>query len=196
MTASRQTRRLGDFIDTLKGFAFKSKWYSEAGTPIVKVSNFTTDSVTCDELVCIPEGIAEKYRRYALKHGDVVVQTVGSWPNNPASVVGKAVRIPLKARGALLNQNAVKLIPSEDLHQRFFFYLLRSSFFKNYIVGTAQGAASQASITLASIREFRFSLPEPTAQRRIASILSSYDDLIENNHSRIRILEEMAQNLY
>jgi len=37
--------------------------------------------------------------------------------------------------------------------------------------------------------------PLPT-QRRIASILSAYDDLIENNQRRIRILEEMAQNLY
>ena len=33
-------------------------------------------------------------------------------------------------------------------------------------------------------------------QKKIASILSVYDDLIENNNKRIKILEEMAQNIY
>ncbi|MHB1325518.1 MAG: restriction endonuclease subunit S [Thermoleophilia bacterium] len=40
------------------------------------------------------------------------------------------------------------------------------------------------------------SLPSLPVQREIASILSAYDDLIENNTRRIRILEEMAQSLY
>ncbi len=41
-----------------------------------------------------------------------------------------------------------------------------------------------------------FDLPPLPVQRRIADILSAYDDLIENNNRRIAILEEMAQNLY
>ncbi|MBK6430461.1 restriction endonuclease subunit S [Candidatus Amarolinea dominans] len=45
-----------------------------------------------------------------------------------------------------------------------------------------------------SIREFE--IPFPRHRRKIAGILSAYDDLIENNLRRIKILEEMAQNLY
>ena len=43
--------------------------------------------------------------------------------------------------------------------------------------------------------EHSLSPPLPT-QRKIAAILSAYDDLIENNLRRIKILEEMAQNFY
>jgi len=39
-------------------------------------------------------------------------------------------------------------------------------------------------------------LPSPEVQKRIASILSAYDDLIENNTRRIEVLEEMARRLY
>ena len=39
-------------------------------------------------------------------------------------------------------------------------------------------------------------LPDVTTQRKIASILSAYDDLIENNTRRIAILEAMAQAIY
>ena len=58
---------------------------------------------------------------------------------------------------------------------------------------------SARTVTL-NQRNLRFtnavSLPPLPVQRRIADILSAYDDLIENNNRRIAILEEMAQNLY
>lgn len=188
--------KLENYISTLKGFAFKSKWYTDKGVPIVKVSDFTHNSIDCSNLVRIPKNIANNYLKYSLSKGDVVVQTVGSWPSNPASVVGKAIKVPSQAQGSLLNQNAVKIIPNEEMDKSFLFYLLKSDFFKEFIIGTAQGAASQASITLDSIKSFSFELPPLPTQKRIADILSAYDDLIENNKRRIQILEEMAQNLY
>lgn len=187
---------LKDHIDTLKGFAFKSLWYTTEGSPIVRVSDFTQDSVDTSNLVRISDVTAANYRRYALRRGDVVIQTVGSWPSNPASVVGKVIRIPSSVDGALLNQNAVKIIPRETIDQGFLYYLLRNPSFSRYIVGCAQGAASQASITLDAIREYRFHLPPRAAQRDIANMLRRYDDLIENNSRRIEILEEMARSLY
>jgi type I restriction enzyme, S subunit len=187
---------LGSCVHTQKGYAFKSGWYCREGRRIVKVSNFTDDSVDWSDLICIPETIATDYLKYALSAGDVVLQTVGSWPNNPASVVGKCVSIPSNAAGSLLNQNAVKLSPTADFDRTFLFYLLRGEDFKTYIIGTAQGAASQAAITLDAIRSYRFSRPPLPTQQRIASILSAYDELIENSQRRIKILEAMARGLY
>ena len=188
--------KLGELINTQKGFAFKSAWYCDEGHPIVKVSDFTQNSIDTDSLTKIPEEIAEKYIRYSLHEGDVVIQTVGSWPNNPASVVGKCIRTPRSANMALLNQNAVRLDPNNKIEKSFLYYALKSPEFSSYIVGTAQGAASQAAITLDAIREHGMNLPPLPAQRKIAAILSAYDELIENNLRRIKILEEMAQNLY
>ena len=79
---------LGDYISTQKGFAFKSTWFVNSGRKIVKVSDFTEDSISPTNLVKIPDDLAEQYSRYSLTVGDVVIQTVGSWPSNPASVVG------------------------------------------------------------------------------------------------------------
>jgi type I restriction enzyme, S subunit len=52
------------------------------------------------------------------------------------------------------------------------------------------------NLTQETIRNFSIPYPPLPTQRKIASILSAYDDLIENNQRRIKILEEMAQNLY
>jgi type I restriction enzyme, S subunit len=188
--------KLGNHISTQKGFAFKSKWYQDTGMPIVKVSNFTDDAIDIANLINVPEEIGKENLKYALRTGDVVIQTVGSWPSNPQSVVGKAIKVPKDANGALLNQNAVRLDPKNGLARKYLFYLLRDEHFKSYIVGCAQGAASQASITLEAIRGFDFYLPDLLYQEKIAAVLSAYDDLIENNTRRIQILEEMAQTIY
>jgi len=187
---------LANVIETKKGYAFKSSWYSEIGTPIVRVSNFTENSIDCLNLARIPHNIAADYTRYRLEKNDIIIQTVGSWPSNPASVVGKCVRTPAEAAGSLLNQNAVKIIPVNRVDNSFLYYVLKSEQFSQYIIGTAQGAASQAAITLDAIRAYSFLCPPLETQRRIASILGAYDDLIEVNRRRVAVWEEMARGLF
>lgn len=55
---------------------------------------------------------------------------------------------------------------------------------------------TQDNLSLDKLLSFDFVVPSVEDQRKITSILSAYDDLIENNLRRIKILEEMAQNLY
>ena len=187
---------LRDIIQTQKGYAFKSKWFIKKGIPIVKVKDFTDNSISTDNIEFISNEVASDFIKYKLHTDDIIIQTVGSWPSNPNSVVGKAVKVPNFLEGALLNQNAVKIISTEGLHNKFLFFLLRDNSFKSYIINTAQGSASQASITLESIKNYKFNLPPLQTQKKIADILSTYDDLIENNLKRIKLLEQAAQNIY
>jgi len=55
---------------------------------------------------------------------------------------------------------------------------------------------TQDNLSLDKLLRFDFVVPEAPLQHKIAAILSAYDDLIENNFRRIKILEEMAQTLY
>lgn len=48
----------------------------------------------------------------------------------------------------------------------------------------------------AFLEHFKIELPDPEAQRRIASIFDAFDDLIENNRRRVELLEEMARAIY
>lgn len=63
------------------------------------------------------------------------------------------------------------------------------------LLGMANGA-TVAHVNLPVIRELEITLPPIEIQRRIANILSAYDDLIENNQKQIKLLEEAAQRLY
>jgi len=55
---------------------------------------------------------------------------------------------------------------------------------------------TQDNLSLDKLLRFDFVVPKAPVQQKIATILSAYDDLIENNLRRIKILEEMAQTIY
>lgn len=188
--------RLEEVADFQKGFAFKSKDFIQSGVRIVKVTNLTNESIDLSGCVYIDENLANNYRQYSLQQHDIIITTVGSWPTNPASVVGKVVRVPKKGKNSLLNQNAVRVRSNENINQKYLYYLLRSNTFKEYIIGTAQGSANQASITQKDIKNFKYNIPQMKVQEAIAKILSSLDEKIEVNNQISKTLEAMAQEIY
>ena len=84
---------------------------------------------------------------------------------------------------------------ADGLDSEYLYYWLSSSFGKSLLLQRAIGS-SQAAITIEILKKYKLLLPKVDVQHRIASILSTYDSLIENNTKRIRLLEKMAENLY
>ncbi len=85
---------------------------------------------------------------------------------------------------------------SSVIDPRFLFYWMHSRDFTNQ-VHQVKGLTDMADyVSLGDQRRMKIMAPPLPTQRKIASILSAYDDLIENNIRRIAILEEMAQSLY
>lgn len=189
---------LGSLVTHKKGFAFKSKDYISAGVPVVRVSNFTWDSISTDDLRFVAHEVAIGNKMVRLNEDDVVIATVGSWPQNPASIVGKVVRVPRELSGALLNQNTVRLrVVDEDLvNQKYLYISLKTKDFSEYLISKAQGSANQASIKLSDI--FSYAIPWGTfAQRKfIVSVIDSINSKIVNAKRINQTLEQMAQALF
>lgn len=67
--------------------------------------------------------------------------------------------------------------------------------FKVYMQQISKGT-TQDNLSLEKLRRIKFYVPSYETQQKIANILSRYDEAIENNNKRIKLLEQMAQNLY
>lgn len=80
---------------------------------------------------------------------------------------------------------------SESVDTNFLYYLLFDSKLSRYAGGAAQPLVTQIVLKQVAVR-----VPPLPIQRRIAGILSAYDELIENSQRRIKILESMARALY
>jgi type I restriction enzyme S subunit len=110
-------------------------------------------------------------------------------------ILAKEFPIAIAKRPLAFNQDLKALKCAECLDDQFLFYWLKS---KTYdILGIADEAAHGTKrLQTDRLQSLEIGIPPRLAQKAIVSVLSAYDDLIENNTRRIRILEEMAQMLY
>jgi type I restriction enzyme S subunit len=97
-------------------------------------------------------------------------------------------------RPSFTNQQINSVIADETRHDPFFvYYLLQTRV--EHLKAIAGGAATPI-INKTAFSEIEVSVPPLPVQRRIAGILSAYDELMENSQRRIRLLEAMARALY
>ncbi|OGC11286.1 hypothetical protein A3K48_02040 [candidate division WOR-1 bacterium RIFOXYA12_FULL_52_29] len=78
----------------------------------------------------------------------------------------------------------------------YIYYLSTTKTIRSPAEKSMAGASGRQRADIASIKDLVINFPDLPTQRRIASILSAYDDLIENNNRRIKIIEQMAQMIY
>ncbi len=189
--------KLGDYIDVLSGFAFKSKDFCDSGVPVIKIKNISPPLVTLEEVSYVPYSIASQNPRYILSKGDVLIALTGSHINQIASVVGRVGRVRYNET-SVLNQRVGKILNKNDEKSSldYIYYYLSQFEVKVELAQKAGGAANQANISPSDIKNLLFPCPDLGIQRRIAEILSRYDSLIENYQRQIKLLEEAAQRLY
>lgn len=161
--------------------------YIDKGIPFLRSQNVRPFKFDSSGLCYISTQFHAKLKKSALSPGDVVVTRTGA-------NTGQCCVIPKKLRVA----NCADLVifrPSGSIDSQFLMYVLNSSWGRATIAGGVVGAA-QHHFNIGIAKEVLVQLPDISTQRKIALILSAYDDLIENNTRRIAILEEMAQAIY
>ena len=133
--------------------------------------------------------VNERYlEKYLLQIDDVVVARTGA-------TVGYAKQIRTPEHAVFASYLVRFRINSEIAEPRFIGHLVESNVYKQYVKSQVGGAA-QPNANAKVLGRFSFTLPPRRVQRRIADILSAYDDLIENNRRRIALLEQAARELY
>lgn len=119
-------------------------------------------------------------------------------PRNTTCVVciGTIGKLGLTSRPCFTNQQINSVIPDERVSDSIFvFYLLKYTIpqIQKLNAGSASG---RENVNKSTFENLEVEIPPLPTQHRIAALLSTYDDLIENNQRRIAILEEMARSLY
>jgi len=187
MRSEWQTRELGEVAE-LHDSLHRTPAYAEDGYPMIRVTDIRRGYVNTEGAMRVDYStFLEFSQKHRAMRGDILFSRVGSYGNS-AYVI--------KDEELCLGQNTVCISTDRSVVDPFFLYSTLNSDTVRHQVQALVGGASQGTISLKSIRRILIPMPPLTLQRRIAGILSAYDDLIENNQRRIKILEEMARSLY
>lgn len=112
------------------------------------------------------------------------------------ATLGRYAIIPDDFRGCLGRRLALIRVDPSKVDSKYLFYSFFSRSWKNTIKKNTIIGSTVNRIPLSKFKDFEIEIHPLGMQKRIAAILSAYDDLIENNSRRIKILEEMARSLY
>ena len=158
---------------------------ADSGVPFVRSQNVRPGRLTLDSAKYITPEFHGRLRKSQLEAGDVLVVRVGA--NR-----GDSCEVP----AGIHQLNCANVVFARPIFPNGFLGLfLGSDYGRQSMLSLSTGAA-QGVINTGAIAALPVPVPPDVVQRRIASILSAYANLIENNLRRVQILEEMAQALY
>jgi type I restriction enzyme S subunit len=185
--------KLGDLLQIKHGFAFLGEHFANTGTHVVLTpGNFLENGGFKEK-----SGKAKWYtgpvpEDYVLNKGDLIV----AMTEQAEGLLGSGALVPRS--GIYLHNQRLGLVQIRDqklADQHFIYYLFNSKPVRQQIRGSASGTKIRHT-SPSRVAEVKVSVPPLPIQKRIASILSAYDELIENSQRRIKILESMARALY
>ena len=162
--------------------------YSDEGVPVVMPMNIVGGKLSENGIARVNENHVSRLARYKTKKGDILFGRRGD--------IGRQALVTQKEKGWLCGTGCLLIRPSRKLVDSYFL----NNYFKqpsviDYVSNQAIGA-TMPNLNTGILKNLPILLPPLPIQRKIAAVLSAYDDLIENNTRRITILEKMAEELY
>lgn len=192
-TVPWKKRKFGELFAIRHGYAFDGKFFSNSGPYVL-----LTPGNFYDEGGFKRKGEKEKYysgkvpEAFILNSGDLLV----AMTEQAEGLLGSTAVVP--ESGVYLHNQRLGLVTDlrgDEIDKLFLYYLFNTKQVRGQIRASASGVKVRHT-SPSRIYEVEVEIPPLPVQRKIADILSAYDDLIENNTRRIKILEEMAQAIY
>lgn len=184
--------QLAEIIDGDRGknYPQQDEFFLHGFCLFLNTKNVTSHGFLFDETQFISEEKDKLLRKGKLERGDIVYTTRGT--------VGNAAyysdSIPFE--NVRINSGMVILRAKEQIVDcRLLYQILKSHYYRPYFKQFCTGSA-QPQLPIKNLSKIKLEIPCLKKQKKIADILSAYDDLIENNQKQIKLLEEAAQRLY
>ena len=187
---------LGELIESGQGFIqtgpfgsqLHARDYVDDGIPVVMPQQLGDNEIHTDGIAYIRERDRDRLSRHVMRKGDIVFSRRGD--------VTRRAYITAKEEGWLCGTGCLLLrLEHPECDNRYLVRFLGLHNTRLYLTQHAIGA-TMPNLNQAILASVPVTLLPRKQQKRIVDVLSTYDDLIENNRRRIRLLEQAAQLLY
>ena len=186
--------KLGDLYEVHNGLSKGGKFFG-SGYPFLSFSTVFNNWFIPQNIKDLVQSTDKEQESYSIKKGDVFITRT----SETADELGMSCVALKDYPQATYNGFCKRLRPIKsnyEINPRYIGYYLRTSDFRGKFLGLSGTMTTRASLRNEDLLAMKILLPPIKEQKRIADILSAYDNLIENNQKQIKLLEEAAQRLY
>ncbi len=182
---------LGDVCDLIAGYAFKARDFGDYPHKVLRIGDINPPFVNTSGAVGVDMSKydSNKLNKYIVTYGDFILAMTGA-------TIGKIGRY-IDRFNSLLNQRVLLIKPKLNYDSSFVYYIVSSSHFQQYVINHIDSQSAQPNISANTLSKYVFRMPSTKEeQTKVASILKSLDDKIENNRKINENLEQQAQALF
>lgn len=186
--------KLGEIYEVHNGLSKGGKFFG-FGYPFLSFSTIFNNWFIPETIKDLVQSTEVERANFSVKAGDVFITRT----SETADELGMSCVALKDYPNATYNGFCKRLRPIESdysLNYKYIGYYLRTKSFRNNFLGLSGAMTTRASLKNDDLLAMEITLPPLPTQQKIASVLSAYDDLIENNRKQIKLLEEAALKLY
>lgn len=187
---------IGEQVELLTGFAFKSKEYTDApdAVTLVRGDNILQGYFRWNAVKKWPSDRVAEFEKFLLSENDIVLAMDRTWVK--AGV--KFAKITNDDLPCLLLQRVARLRAEKQLHEDFLYYLIGSKLFTEYVLSIQTGIGVP-HISGKQIQAFRFSLPNIKQQREVVERLNELSSNVQRLEAiyqqKLDALGELKQSI-
>ncbi len=173
--------------EVFSGFAFKSEWFEDEGTKVIRIGDIEDEKVNPNSCVLVN---SSKYKipSYCItQEFDILMALSGA-------TTGKIGIVAQDLSGALVNQRIAIIRANNNITQRYLRYIFSGKLLEQ-LLSHAWGAA-QANLSPKALRELMIPLPPLNEQKRIAAILDKADEIRRKRKEAIRLTDELLRSVF
>ena len=175
--------QLGKLVELKQGMAINAKSNhlvskEKTSLPLLRIADMATKS----KVIFMSENTPE---RFIATEEDIIYTRTGQ------------VGLVFRNQQGIVHNNCFRIIPhsEEELDKGYLYWYLRLNSIRNFANSIASGSA-QPDLPHSTFKKIKIRLLNIELQKKIAITLDKYEMLIDNNNKRIKLLEQMAENLY
>jgi type I restriction enzyme S subunit len=180
---------LGNIIETINGFAFKSEDFNSIGQfPIIKIKNIKAPYVYIqNDTQYYAKKITQNLKKVTVEKGDVIISMTGSGANQLNSAVGQVGKYYYRNE-SLLNQRVCKLLPLKESYREFVYQFISSKDIQSELLNGSTGSANQANISPNQIKDLELIIPSESMMIKYSTITDAVD-----NFKSLEIIDKLAE---
>lgn len=162
--------------------------YRNEGVPVIMPKDMIEGRISTLSIARISEEHVERLNHHKVKSGDIIYSRRGD--------VGKCALITNKEENWLCGTGCLKVtLNPNKIIPKFAFYQLQRKESIGWLINHAVGS-TMLNLNTSILTKLPIEITDLDKQQSLVNVLTSYDDLIENNQKQIKLLEEAAQRLY
>lgn len=161
-------KSLGNVLEILNGFSFKSGKYSKEGIRVIRISDVQKGRISNKDIKFYPLNLKSEISKYLLKTDDLVMSLTGN--------TGRVAMISENDLPAGLNQRVACLRPKNDILIRYVFHILDTDEFEKIAMENSTGGGQQ-NLSTTWLATYKVPVPPLAIQEKIVEILDKFTQL-------------------